>query len=375
MLASTDEYSDYTGTQGLADDKSNAQAGDGDLPPIPVDQVKDLAPVFVTAVPDLVPNHIDPLPVGDAGQTVNDLLNQDFPFITYGQKLVSGFYDGLESIPDRMQSLAQGLKDSLTFDSPEDVALTYLKRSDQVSDQYTKFMTSNPGTLVDQSFQAAQQQADHFKSYLANTPGTQISYDFGYFAGSHVPDAALFMATEGAGEFAELGDEANVLKEYQPLPSTIAPDATLIGNSGYRSIGEFTDAVTAKYQSLYDQGYSIASQNATQGLISNTARAIGSDADAFARVGLRDWLTNVEGIQEGPGEIIQVNRRLYDPSGSGAYRIPDVYIPGSQTILDGSISFKTGATPQVVDFGKFSGGAKTTIIAPSGLPWSSYSIP
>lgn len=147
-----------------------------------------------------------------------------------------------------------------------------------------------------------------------------------------------------------------------------------IGNSGYRSIGEFSDVVTTKYQSLYDEGYTIASQNASQGLIANTARAIGSDTDAFARVGLRDWLRNVEGIDEGPGAIIQVNRRLYDPSGSGAYRVPDVYIPGSKTILDGSISFKTGSSPQVIDFEKFSGNAKTTIIAPSGLPWGSYGI-
>jgi hypothetical protein len=149
---------------------------------------------------------------------------------------------------------------------------------------------------------------------------------------------------------------------------------TSIGNSGYQSIGEFTDAVSAKYQSLYDQGYSIASQNAQLGLIPNTARAIGSDTDAFARVGLRDWLTNVEGIDEGPGQIIQVNRRLYDPAGSGAYRVPDVYIPGSQTILDGSISFKTASSRQIIDFGTFSGGAKTTIIAPSGLQWGSYGI-
>jgi hypothetical protein len=149
-----------------------------------------------------------------------------------------------------------------------------------------------------------------------------------------------------------------------------------IGNSGFRSIGDFTDAVTTKYQSLYDQGYSIAEKMALRGRIPNTAQAIGSKTDQFARVGLRDWLTNAEGIEEGVGKIIQVNRRLYDPSGSGAYRVPDVYIPGSQTILDGSISFKMGTSRQIIDFGKFSGGAKTTIITPStsSLPWGSYGI-
>ena len=163
--------------------------------------------------------------------------------------------------------------------------------------------------------------------------------------------------------------EAGVLENYSDVPNNVS-----IGRSGYKSIAEFTDAVTVKYQALYDQGYVIAQKMVAKGRIPNTARAIGSKTDEFARVGLRDWLSNVEGIEEGTKSIIQVNRRLYDPMGSGAYRVPDVYIPGSQTILDGSISFKTGASKQIIDFKRFSGGAKTTIIAPSGLPWGSYGI-
>jgi hypothetical protein len=86
------------------------------------------------------------------------------------------------------------------------------------------------------------------------------------------------------------------------------------------------------------QGYALAKQNAAEGLIANTAGGIGSNADSFARVGLRDWLKS-EGIAEEPGEI-QVNCRLYNPAYSSSYRAPDVYILGSQTILDGCISFK-----------------------------------
>jgi hypothetical protein len=150
--------------------------------------------------------------------------------------------------------------------------------------------------------------------------------------------------------------------------------AVSIGKSGYSSIGEFADAATAKYQALYDQGYGIAQQRAAQGIIPNTNLALGSATDEFARVGLRDWVINTEGLAEGPGEIIQINRRLYDPTGSGAYRIPDVHIPGAQTILDGSLSFKVGTTPQIRDFSAFSGGSRTTIIAPNGLRWGSYGI-
>jgi hypothetical protein len=125
--------------------------------------------------------------------------------------------------------------------------------------------------------------------------------------------------------------------------------------------------VAAKYQQLYDQGYALTTNRVAQGLVANDPMAIGADVDAFARQGLRRWLANAEGIEEGGGNIIQVNRRLYDPTGSGAYRIPDVYIPGANTIFDGTIAYKTNLLDQTIDFNAFSGGGHVTIIRPSGL--------
>jgi hypothetical protein len=104
-----------------------------------------------------------------------------------------------------------------------------------------------------------------------------------------------------------------------------------------------------------------------QGLVRNDSMVIGSRVDAYARQELRSWLTNVEGIEEGPGQIIQVNRRLYDPAGSGAYRIPDVSIPGAGSIYDATIAEKTISWPQVIDFHEFSGGGNVTIVRPSTL--------
>lgn len=124
----------------------------------------------------------------------------------------------------------------------------------------------------------------------------------------------------------------------------------------------------ARYQQLYDQGYAVTMNRVNQGLVANNATAIGSEVDSFARTGLRDWLLNTEGIQEGPGQIIAVNRRLYDPLGSGAYRIPDVYIPGTQSILDGTIGFKTNAWQQTIGFHNFSGGGNVTIVRPTQMP-------
>lgn len=104
-----------------------------------------------------------------------------------------------------------------------------------------------------------------------------------------------------------------------------------------------------------------------RGLVKNDPTAIGSRVDSIARTGMRDWLMNVEGIQEGPGQIIQVNRRLYDPAGSGAYRIPDVYVPGVRSIFDATIAEKTISLPQTIDFRAFFGGGNVTIVRPSTL--------
>jgi hypothetical protein len=176
----------------------------------------------------------------------------------------------------------------------------------------------------------------------------------------------------GAGvPFRFAGPVAEVLGE---IAAPAAESDILIGNSGFRGIGKFTDAVTAKYQALYDESYARTMKRVNLGLLPNDPFIVGNKTDALARFGLRDWL-NAEEITEGSTQIIQVNRRLYDPLGSGNYRVPDVYIPGSRTILDGSLQFKTSATSQVADYSSFSDGANVTIIRPSAAPegWASGS--
>jgi hypothetical protein len=140
-----------------------------------------------------------------------------------------------------------------------------------------------------------------------------------------------------------------------------------IGRSGFKTIGEFRDAVAVKYQQLYNQAYSDTMNLVSQGLVENDPLVIGSRVDGIARTGLRDWSLNVEGIQEGPGRILQINRRLYNPSGGGAYRIPDVYVPGARSIFDGTIALKNNMLPQTVDFNIFSGGGNVMIIRPAPL--------
>ncbi len=106
-------------------------------------------------------------------------------------------------------------------------------------------------------------------------------------------------------------------------------------------MAEFDAAVGAKCQQLVDQGYAQTMKRVGQGLVKNERMVIGSEVDSAARQGMRDWLRSVEGIQEGPGRIVQINRRLYDPTGTGAFRIPDVYVPGARSVYDATIAEKT----------------------------------
>jgi hypothetical protein len=95
----------------------------------------------------------------------------------------------------------------------------------------------------------------------------------------------------------------------------------VIGRSNFRTAQEFADAVTVKYQQLYEQGHANVIRLVNQGLVKKDRVVIGGKIDKFARDGLRQWLDVDEGIQEGVGQIIAVNRRLYDPLGSGLYRV------------------------------------------------------
>jgi hypothetical protein len=81
---------------------------------------------------------------------------------------------------------------------------------------------------------------------------------------------------------------------------------------------------------------------------------------------MRRWLAR-EDIAEGPGQVIQINRWLRDPAGSGAYRIPDVRIPSANIVFDGTIGWKSTTTPQIIDFRGFSGGNNVMIVRPTQL--------
>jgi hypothetical protein len=137
-------------------------------------------------------------------------------------------------------------------------------------------------------------------------------------------------------------------------------------------MGEFRDAVFRRYQQFTDQAYARVQARVAAGRIPNDPMTIGRIVDARARGAMRRWLAT-EGIGDGPGDIIQINRWLRDPGGSGAYRIPDVRIPGARISFDGTIGWKTSSTPQIRDFRLFSGGDNVIIVRPTQLG-GSYGI-
>lgn len=159
--------------------------------------------------------------------------------------------------------------------------------------------------------------------------------------------------------------------------------AALDATAGTGKFGRFGDAQTfadeafARYQRYTDDAYTAATNAYENGRLvvpdgMSPDTIIGQRTDAIARIRMSRWLDN-EGIAEGPGETVQLNRWLRDPSGSGNYRIPDVSIPDANLIMDGTIGFKWQNTPQVLDFRNFSGGSNITIVRPTQLG-GSYSL-
>lgn len=149
--------------------------------------------------------------------------------------------------------------------------------------------------------------------------------------------------------------------------------ANQLAKAGFKSVEEFADAVGNKYQQLYDEGYAEAQRALQTGKLRVPPRmpvntALGQYTDKFARDNMTEWLKGM-GVSEGPDEVIQINRYLLDPMGSGRYRIPDVYVHGGNVnrIYDGTIGNKSWSSRQIQGFYRYSTGADIRITKPGEL--------
>lgn len=152
--------------------------------------------------------------------------------------------------------------------------------------------------------------------------------------------------------------------------ATIGPK---IGRSGYESWAEFNAEAYRRYQQFADDAYDVALAAERDSLLpGNASTRIGDFVDRDTRFRMAEWLSR-EGIPEGPGNSVQLNRWLRNPDGSGEYVRPDVQLPGA--IMDATVGHKTPNTPQIIRNAAYSGGKPTTIVRPSQLGGSCTVIP
>ncbi|HEY6332342.1 MAG TPA: RHS repeat-associated core domain-containing protein, partial [Blastocatellia bacterium] len=170
-----------------------------------------------------------------------------------------------------------------------------------------------------------------------------------------------------AGEASTITNPARLLG---PAPEGIGP---ITNPARLLTTGTEDEIIAARYQNYYTEGarravWEFNSGRTTVPVGTNWKQIIGQRVDQIARNRLRAFLWQQQ-IPEGPGTNVLVNRWLRDPLGSGNYRVPDLMLPRSRLILEGTIGSKTAASPQIVDFSNFSGGFKIDIIRPSIPPF------
>ncbi len=185
--------------------------------------------------------------------------------------------------------------------------------------------------------------------------GDELTWDESAVAWANTISLAASLGAGAPGTLRNIFGEAGALSRTQLLLTE----------------GTLESRVSTSYQQFYNEAWQQTAARFNQGEIVVPAgqswqTILGRETDAAARAQMRMFLQR-EGISEGAGGQVLLNRRLNDPSGSGAYRIPDVNIPGAGLILDGTIGTKTIMTPQIQDFINWS-GSRVNIVSPTVLP-------
>ena len=144
------------------------------------------------------------------------------------------------------------------------------------------------------------------------------------------------------------------------------------GVGRFATADDFADEVVVRYQRYYDDAYRQVNARIANGSLAPTPGLptktfVGGEVDRIARLRMQLWLRR-EGIAEGAGTHIQLNRWLRDSNlGTGRHRIPDIYIPGANRAIDGTIGHKTLQDLQIIGFQAFGSGSRVTIVRPNAL--------
>jgi hypothetical protein len=288
--------------------------------------------------------------------TDRDALN----YLLYGprpdQAFTAGAQRGVGSLLDFFNAYGAAVKDTLTG---------------------TGFAT--PGSAFSQARDEGARNQQQFNQQWHSTSLDNLFSDDPIARGQSI-NSLFAYGGEIAGQAAPLALAPEVMAGMRMSRFALSSSMDSIGATRFgrfSSIDEFSSETFARYQQYTNEGYARALRLEENGgllIPEGVSRetVLGQRTDAFARVRMDRWLQS-EGIAEGPGQSIQLNRWLRDPSGGGAYRIPDVRIPENNLIMDSTIGYKWQSNPQITDFYNFSGGSRITILRPTGLG-GSYSL-
>jgi RHS repeat-associated protein len=192
-----------------------------------------------------------------------------------------------------------------------------------------------------------------------------------YNAMANVATLGLLGTGEGIYRAATVGDYSSLQDNFAWM---------LAGASAYKAFGPAdsaaanaveTETLGSRVATAYQQFYNEAWQQTTRKFVAgdievspgqNLRTVLGQETDAAARTAMKDWIE-----REGLSDQVLINKRYYDPSGSGMYRIPDVQIPSENLILEGTIGTKSANTPQIRNLTDWSGRAPR-IITPTITP-------
>jgi hypothetical protein len=135
----------------------------------------------------------------------------------------------------------------------------------------------------------------------------------------------------------------------------------------FAGLGANTQKVLRAYQSAYDDAAVAFKRDLDAGAISkpNNLRFetwAGNRIDSLAR----DEMLTFKQINN--FNNLLVNRRLDSNGGIKDYRIPDLFLPGERTVIDGTIGTKGLTTPQIQDFFNSGKVDRVILVAPHQKP-------
>jgi hypothetical protein len=133
------------------------------------------------------------------------------------------------------------------------------------------------------------------------------------------------------------------------------------------SLGAGTQRVLGAYQDAYNSAAAAFKRDLDAGAISapnglNFNTWAGNRIDDFARMDMKAWK-----IAEGMDDL-RVNQRLSSNAGIKDYRVPDLFLPGERTVIDGTIGIKGLTTPQIQDFFNSGKVDRVILVSPNQRP-------